>query len=386
MKIIADQNIPFVEKCVAHLGKVELYHGRKITPEAVADADALLVRSITNVNEKLLAGSRIKFVATATIGFEHIDRDYLSRQNIGFSSAPGSNANSVAEYITAALLALGKKHKITLAGKSIGIVGVGNVGSRVARKCAALGMKTVLNDPPLARQTGDAKYRPLDEILACDFVTLHTPLTKDGPDKTYHLADAAFFSRIKKGAFFFNTSRGSVMDTVALKKAMQNKHLAGVVLDVWESEPNIDPELLANVDLSTPHIAGYSFDGKVAGLIMIYEALCRHFNLQPTHTIQDFLPPAQTPEIHLTADDLKQDEQRLIHDIVQRIYVINRDDFNTREILLQEPDKRGEFFDALRKNYPERREFQNTKVYLPECNSSLARKLSGIGFQICQNK
>lgn len=386
MKIIADQNIPFVEKCIAHLGKVELYPGRKITSEVVADADALLVRSITNVNEKLLAGSRVKFVATATIGFEHIDRDYLSRRNIGFASAPGSNANSVAEYIVAALLALGKKHKFTLAGKSIGIVGVGNVGSRVARKCAALGMKTVLNDPPLARQTGEAKYRPLDEILACDFVTLHTPLTKDGIDKTYHLADASFFSRIKQGAFFFNTSRGSVMDTVALKKAMLDKHLAGVVLDVWEKEPNIDPELLAKVDLSTPHIAGYSFDGKVAGLIMIYEALCRHFNLQPTHTMQDFLPPAQTPEIHLTADEFKQDEQRIVHDIVQRIYVINRDDFNTREILLQEPDKRGEFFDLLRKNYPERREFQNTKVYLPDCNLSLAKKLSGIGFQICQSK
>ena len=383
MKIIADQNIPFVEKCVAHLGQVELYHGRKITPEIVANADALLVRSITRVDEKLLAASSVKFVATATIGFEHIDRDYLARRGIGFASAPGSNANSVAEYIVAALLAVGKKHKLTLAGKSIGIVGVGNVGSRVARKCAALGMKVVLNDPPLARQTGDSKYRPLDEILACDFVTMHTPLTKEGQDKTYHLADASFFSRIKKGAFFFNTSRGGVMDTAALKQAMQSKHLAGVVLDVWENEPNIDPELLAKVDLSTPHIAGYSFDGKVAGLIMIYEALCEHFKLRPIHTKQDFLPAPQTPEIRLTDEELKRDEQAMIHDVVQRIYVINRDDFNTREILLQEPGKRGEFFDLLRKNYHERREFQNTNVYLPDTQSSLAAKLSGIGFQIC---
>ncbi len=174
------------------------------------------------------------------------------------------------------------------------------------------------------------------------------------------------------------------MDTAALKQAMASKHLAGVVLDVWENEPNIDPELLAKVDLSTPHIAGYSFDGKVAGLIMIYEALCKHFNLKPIHTVQDFLPAPQTPAIRLSDEELKRDEQVIIHDVVQRIYVINRDDFNTREILLQEPDKRGEFFDLLRKNYPERREFQNTKVYLPDVKSPLAAKLSGIGLQICQ--
>jgi len=384
MKIVADQNIPFVEPCFAHLGDVKLCAGRKITPDLVADADALLVRSVTQVNSALLAGSRVRFVATATIGFEHIDRDYLAQHGIGFSSAPGSNANSVAEYITAALLALGKKHKFHLAGKSIGIVGVGNVGSRVANKCAALGMTTVLNDPPLARQTGDPKYRPIEEVFNCDFITLHTPLTRQGQDKTYHLADAAFFARLKKGAFFLNTSRGGVMDTHALKKTMHVKHLAGVVLDVWENEPNIDGDLLAHVDLSTPHIAGYSFDGKVAGLMMIYEALCKFFNLKAAHTIADFLPKPQVPEIRLTADQLRQFEEQIIHDVVQSIYVINRDDFNTREILLQEPAKRGEFFDMLRKNYPERREFQNTKVFVPDTHSSLTRKLAGIGFQICQ--
>ncbi|HML75092.1 MAG TPA: 4-phosphoerythronate dehydrogenase PdxB [Anaerohalosphaeraceae bacterium] len=384
MKIVADQNIPFVEPCCAHLGQVKLCPGRKITPDLVADADALLVRSVTQVNSALLTGSRVRFVATATIGFEHIDRDYLAQHGIGFSSAPGSNANSVAEYITAALLALGKKHKFHLAGKTIGIVGVGNVGSRVAKKCDAMGMTTVLNDPPLARQTGDPKYRPIDEVFNCDFVTLHTPLTREGQDKTYHLADAAFFARLKKGAFFLNTSRGGVMDTHALKKAMHVKHLAGVVLDVWENEPNIDGDLLARVDLSTPHIAGYSFDGKVAGLMMIYEALCKFFNLKTAHTIADFLPKPQVPEIRLTTDQLKQFEEQIIHDVVQSIYVINRDDFNTREILLQESTKRGEFFDMLRKNYPERREFQNTKVFVPDTRSSLARKLAGIGFQICQ--
>jgi erythronate-4-phosphate dehydrogenase len=386
MKIVADQNIPFVEQCFAHLGQVELFPGRKITHEAVADADVLLVRSITKVNQSLLAHSKIKFVATATIGFEHVDLDYLARNNIGFASAPGSNANSVAEYIVSALLALGKKYKFKVAGKSIGIVGVGNVGSKVAVKCAALGMKTVLNDPPLARKTGDPKYRPLDELFGCDFVTFHTPLTKDGPDKTYHLADATFFGKLKKGAFFFNTSRGSVMETAALKQAMEEKKLAGVVLDVWENEPNIDPQLLADVDLSTPHIAGYSFDGKVAGLIMIYNAACDYFKHKPQHNLGDFLPEPKVAQIHITHEDLKQDEEHLIHNIVQQVYVLNRDDFNTREILLQEPEKRGEFFDLLRKNYPQRREFQNTKVYLPDPSSSLAQMLAGIGFKICQEK
>jgi erythronate-4-phosphate dehydrogenase len=386
MKIVADQNIPFAEQCFSHLGKVELFPGRKITPDAISDADVLLVRSVTKVNASLLAQSKVKFVATATIGFEHIDLDCLARSNIGFASAPGSNANSVAEYITAALLALGKKYKFKLAGKSIGIIGVGNVGSRVAVKCAALGMKTVLNDPPLARKTGDPKYRPLEEVFGCDFVTFHTPLTKEGPDKTYHLADAAFLGRLKKGTFFFNTSRGSVMETIPLQQAMEDKWLAGVVLDVWENEPNIDPELLADVDLSTPHIAGYSFDGKVAGLIMIYNAVCDYFKCKVQHTIQDFLPPPKIAEIHIAPEDLTRDEEQIIHDTVQQVYVINRDDFNTREILLQEPAKRGEFFDILRKNYPQRREFHNTKVFLPDMNSTLARKISGIGFQICQSR
>jgi erythronate-4-phosphate dehydrogenase len=385
MKIVADQNIPFAEECFAHLGKVELLGGRKITPESLADADVLLVRSITKVNAALLAKSPVKFVATATIGFEHVDREYLAGRNIGFTSAPGSNANSVAEYIVAALLALGKKYKFTLAGKSIGIVGVGNVGSKVAVKCAALGMKTILNDPPLARKTNDPKYLSLDEIFNCDFITMHTPLTKEGPDKTYHLADQSFFARMKKGALFFNTSRGSVMQTAALKEVMEQKKLGGVVLDVWENEPNIDPWLLANVDLSTPHIAGYSFDGKVAGLMMIYNAVCDYFNCKPQHNLQDFLPPPKVAEIHITPEDLSQDPEQLIHSTVQQVYVINRDDFNTREILLQEPAKRGEFFDLLRKNYPQRREFQNTKVCLPDTHSKLAQSIEGIGFKVCQN-
>ncbi|MCF7955746.1 MAG: 4-phosphoerythronate dehydrogenase [Phycisphaerae bacterium] len=380
MKIIADMNIPFVKECFSSIGDVTLVGGRDITPGLVKDADILLVRSITKVNEELLGGSRVKFAATATIGMDHIDLDYLDRGGIGFSSAPGSNANSVAEYVIAALLALGKKYKFVLEGKSIGIVGVGNVGRKVEKKAAALGMKVVLNDPPLKRQTGDDKYRPLEEIFQCDFVTMHTPLTFDGADKTFHLADEKFFASMKKGSFFFNSSRGGVHATAALKAVLASKAIAGAVLDVWENEPDIDNELLLKVDLSTPHIAGYSYDGKVAGMMMIYEAACRHFGLEIKHCIDDFLPVPEIPEI--TIDPSAADEQRIIHDTVQSIYVINRDDFNTREILIVEPEGRGKWFDDLRKTYPVRREFQNTKIVIEDKESKLAKKLVGIGFKI----
>lgn len=384
MKIIADQNIPFVQECFSSIGDVTLVGGRQITPELVRDADILLVRSITKVNADLLEAARVKFAATATIGVEHIDQAYLASRGIGFASAPGSNANSVAEYIVAALLVLGKKYQYALAGKSIGVVGVGNVGSKVARKCEALGMRVVLNDPPLARQSGDAKYRPLQEVLDCDFVTMHTPLTRQGQDATYHLAGLAFFERLKNGAVFLNSSRGKVHDNTALKAAIESDKLGAVVLDVWENEPAIDPWLLQKVDLSTPHIAGYSYDGKVAGMTMIYQACCEHFGLKAVHTATDFLPAPQVPEICIDANPLKQDEERVIHDTVQQVYVINRDDFNTREILLQPEDERPAWFDGLRKEYPIRREFQNTVVRLPQGHGTLAEKLNGIGFQIVQ--
>lgn len=379
MKIIADANIPFVEECFSSIGDVKVVRGREITPAIVADADILLVRSVTKVNADLLSGSKVKFVATATIGFEHIDTKYLRREKIGFASAPGSNANSVAEYIVAALLTIAKKHKILLERKTIGIIGIGNVGSRVAQKCTALGMKIYLNDPPLSRRAGDAKYLPIEELYNCDFLTLHTPLTFEGQDKTFHLADEKFFNSLKAGCVFLNTSRGGVVDTNALKAAIKNKRLKAVALDVWENEPNIDNGLLRLVDIGTSHIAGYSLDGKIAGMIMIYNAACEHLGVRPKYTIDDFLPKTDTPEIKIRSDI---DQQNVIHDAVREIYTINRDDFNTREILMVPQKNRGRFFEDLRKNYPIRREFHNTTVILKDKCGSLADKLAGIGFQI----
>jgi erythronate-4-phosphate dehydrogenase len=382
MKIVADKNIPFVADCFSSVGEVELVGGREITPSVVADADMLLVRSVTPVGAELLAGSKVRFVATATIGFDHIDIEYLLRNNIGFASAPGSNANSAAEYVIAGLLEIGQRYGLDLEGKSIGIIGVGNVGSRVAKKCEALGMQVYLNDPPLQRQTGEAKYLPIEELFDCDFVTLHTPLTFEGVDKTYHLADESFFRSLKEGCVFFNASRGGVVDSIALKAAIRSGRLKTVVLDVWENEPNIDAELLEMVDIGTPHIAGYSLDGKVAGMIMIYEAACKYFGLEAKFDIEDFLPKPAVCE--LKVDSNKGAEQELLFGAVRKIYRIDQDDARLRRILEKPVEKRGEYFDGLRKNYPVRREFHNTTVVIKDRNESLARKLEGIGFLLSQ--
>jgi erythronate-4-phosphate dehydrogenase len=378
MKIVADANIPFVKECFSSIGEVTVVGGREITPWIVADADILLVRSITPVGVDLLAGSKIRFVGTATIGFDHIDIDFLSRNNIGFASAPGSNANSAAEYVIAGLLEIGQRYALDLEGRSIGIVGVGNVGGRVAKKCAAMGMDVYLNDPPLKRQTGDEKYLPLERLFDCDFITLHTPLTFEGPDKTYHLADEKFFKSLKERCVFVNASRGGVVDSGALKSAIRSGRLRAVVLDVWENEPDIDIELLKMVDIGTPHIAGYSLDGKIAGMIMIYKAACEYFGAEPKFDIEDFLPEPAVPELKINPNITN--EQDALLSAVQKIYRIDKDDVRLRRILDKPAENRCRHFDNLRKNYPVRREFQNTSVIVKDASSSLAKKLVGIGF------
>jgi len=382
MKIIADANIPFVRECFSSIGDVEAIGGREITRDAVADADVLLVRSITPVFADLLTGSKVRFVATATIGFDHIDLDFLRRNCIGFASAPGSNANSAAEYVIAALLEIGSRHKISLEGKSIGVIGVGNVGSRVAEKCRALGMEVLLNDPPLYRQTDDAKYLPIQELFDCDFITFHTPLTFEGIDKTFHLADEGFFNSLKTGCVFVNASRGSVVDGMALKAAIQAGRLRAVALDVWENEPNIETELLEMVDIGTPHIAGYSLDGKIAGMIMIYKSACEFFGIEPEFYIEDFLPEPDVKVIELNPKSGNQQDALL--EAVRKVYSIDRDDMRLRQVLDEPAEKRGQFFDNLRKNYPVRREFQNTEIIIEGTGGGLAKKLSGIGFKVTE--
>ena len=384
MKIVADANIPYVAECFSSIGQVQVIGGREIKKDIVADADILLVRSITPVFADLLTGSKVRFVATATIGFDHVDVGFLRHNAIGFTSAPGSNANSAAEYVIAAILEITQKHQISLENKTIGIIGVGNVGSRVMKKCQALGMKVLLNDPPLYRQTGDPKYLQLDELFNCDFITFHTPLSFDGIDKTFHLANENFFNSLKEDCVFINASRGGVVDTKSLKASMQANRLKAVVLDVWENEPNIDASLLEKVDICTPHIAGYSLDGKIAGLIMIYKSICEYFGIEPEHEACDFLPEPDVKTIEIT--DEPQNEQEIILNTVREVYDINRDDANLRKISNESDQNKGKFFDNLRKTYPIRREFQNTRAVLKDINTPLANKLHGIGFEVVTNE
>ena len=297
LRILADENIPYVREAFAPLGSVKTLSGRAMTAAAAREADLLLVRSITTVDRAFLEGSPVRFVATATIGEDHVDKAYLAERGIAFSSAPGSNADSVRQYVTAALLALAERFELDLSSLALGIIGVGHVGSRVWRNAVALGLRCVLNDPPQARTTGDPRYRPLDEIFACDLVTLHTPLTREGPDATFHLADESFIRRLKRGAILINTSRGAVADGEAIKRALDDGHLRACVLDVWEGEPRVDVDLLERAAIGTPHISGYSFDGKVNGTRQIYEAACRFLGIAPTWNPAPLLPAPECPSV-----------------------------------------------------------------------------------------
>lgn len=380
MRILADENIPLVQDAFSDLGEVATLSGRAITPDAVREADILVVRSITQVDSRLLDGSRVRFVGTATIGTDHIDQEYLKERGIGFSAAPGSNAESVAEYVTAALLQLSLRLGRNLDSLAIGIVGVGNVGSRVARNCRSLGMTVLLNDPPLQRATANAGYLPLEALRDADIITFHVPLTNSGPDKTRHLADAAFLGDLKKNTILINTSRGAVVDNTALLQALESGHLADAVLDVWEGEPNISIPLLQRVAIATPHIAGYSYDGKVLGTRMIRDAAGTFFNIPSTWQPSSHQPDSFTNQTRIATLGKSQDDG--LREAVTSCYDIMLDDTQTRALVSMETDKRPLYFDQLRKNYRVRREFDNTEITLEPFNQEYARALAALRFQV----
>jgi erythronate-4-phosphate dehydrogenase len=372
MLVIADENIPYVREAFERVGEVQLFPGRVIENSLLKKADILLVRSVTPVDEELLAGTPIKFVGTVTIGVDHIDLDYLKDKGIGFASAPGSNANSVAEYVVAALLVLADKFQFNLAEKTLAIIGVGNVGRLVLEKVRALGMTVLQNDPPLFRQTKNPAFLPLEVMFKADIITLHVPLTSEGEDKTYHLVDEWFLNRMKRGSFLINTSRGPVVKTEALIECLKNKHLKGAVLDVWEGEPEINLELLKLVTLGTPHIAGYSLDGKVRGVEMIYQAVCQYFQLPSTWHPWPNLPRGEVSFIKAKNENLKE--------VILKAYNIQADDEKLRKIISYPPTDQGKYFDGLRKNYPVRREFSQIKVEVDKLR--LKNILGRLRFQI----
>ncbi len=380
MKIVVDADIPFVQSVFGDLGEVRTLDVTEISRATVRDADVLIVRSESKVTRDLLEGSGVRFVGTATIGSDHVDLQYLREKSIGFANAPGSNANAVAEFVIAALLLISQRRGFALKGKTLGVVGVGNIGSRVVKMAKAMGMQVLENDPPLARVTRESRFLSLGSLIEADVVTLHVPLTMDGEDATYHLFDRAPLSNMKPGSILVNTSRGGVVETTALKAALAGGNLAGAVLDVWENEPAIDVELLSITTLGTPHVAGYSLEGKVNATMMIYQAVCRHFGLSPKQDVRAERSRPEHLRIQIPAD--VADAEDVIRTSVSQCYAIEQDDVRLRAVLSMREEERSEYFTRLRFEYPLRREFSNVIVILPYVNEPVGDILKSLGFLV----
>ena len=376
LNIVIDENISLAEEAFSQFGNVKLYSGREITNDKLKNADALIVRSITKVNEELLKGTPVKFVGTATIGTDHIDKDYLKKNNIYFSDAAGCNSHAVAEYVFTSLFYLAKVKNISLKNKTIGVAGIGNIGSKVVKLAEAFGMKVLKNDPPLKRKTNSNDFVSLDEILKADIISFHVPLNKEGIDKTVHLLDENKLKQIKEDAILINASRGEVIDNSALLQLLKHKRL-NVILDVWENEPNVNTELLEKIDIATPHIAGYSLEGKVNGTKIIYNALCAYLNSDSEWAPK--LPIIEKDKFEFnTALELKN----AFFELTKNIYDIKSDDLRMRKTLELTPSERGKYFDKMRKEYPFRREFSNYKVELTESNKNPEEVLKAFRFNI----
>ena len=383
MQFVVDENIPFAREAFSHLGSVTLLPGRSITRETIRNAHALIVRSVTRVDATLLTDTNVQFVGTATSGVEHIDREYLAAHNIGFAAALGCNANAVAEYVLTALLVTAHTKELRLSGKTLGVIGAGRIGSIVAAKAPALGIQTLLHDPPLARATGEQRYRSMAETLQADFITLHVPLTYDGPDATFHLIGADELAQMAPSAILINTARGEVVDNAALLKALTGGTIGVAILDVWEREPAIDWNLLDRVTLGSPHIAGYSSDGKINGTMMVYHACCRFWGIEPAWVPPSDPPAAPAPGSlpHLQFDATGKDFQTLTHDILATLYDLRADHGRMQDILAVPEPLRPQAFDRLRRDYPHRREFAGSPISITGGDRNLIARLQTLGIR-----
>ncbi len=373
MKIIADENITFAEEAFSLVGNVTLLPGNQISRECILNADALIVRSVTRVDKKLLENSSVRFVGTATIGTDHIDIDYLNEKGIVFSDAKGCNKYAVAEYILSVLSDICTRRNVSLTDKSMGIIGWGNIGKIVELYASLLGMKTIVNDPPLEegdresnrvteRQSDKERndecisFHSLEEALGCDFVTFHCPLNKSGRFKSYHLLNENNIDLLKSGCFLINAARGAVISSVALKQRLLKQKDVFFYADVWENEPYIDKELLDVAEIGTAHIAGYTLEGKINGTKIIYEKLCDFTGKAATW--QPFLPEVKDSVINLSGINSLQEA---VIRICGKAGSLRQDDS-----LLRNSFNRGvnssECFTGLRKNYLHRREFNSYSV------------------------
>lgn len=368
MKIVADDKIPYLKGVFEPYAEVVYLPGGKITPADVADADALITRTRTRCDKALLRNSKVRIVATATIGIDHLNTAELDEIGIMWRNAPGCNADSVKNYIASALASLDRD----LSGMTLGIIGVGHVGKKIAEVGRAFRMNVLLNDPPRAEAEGDSEFTCLAELLEkSDIVTLHVPLENSGKYPTANMADEKFFAQMKRGAYFFNSCRGEVMDKAAFIAAKNSGKIAGALIDVWPDEPDLDPELLAAVEIGTPHIAGYSREGKANGTTASVRAVAEFFDIPQLKNFQlPELPPPVFPEIIELDSALSVPQQ--ISRAVLHVYDVRKDAAELKSAPAQ--------FEALRGSYWNRREFSAYTVKNSSPETENALKL--LGFKI----
>ena len=374
MRIIADEKIPFLRGVLEPYAEMVYLPGDRISRNDLLNTDALLIRTRTKCTESLLWDTPVKFIGTATIGFDHIDIACCNKKNIKWTNSPGCNSSSVQQYITAALLKLEKEHHFILKDKTLGIIGAGNVGSKVEKSARALGMNILLNDPPRERREGTKGFTDLETLLKdSDIITLHVPLNIVGEDQTYHLFDEENFGKLRSGVWFINSSRGEVAESAALKKALNTGKLTGAILDVWENEPDIDQELMRSAYIATPHIAGYSTDGKANGTAMAVNSLCRHFNLPLNDWYPDNVPEPVSPCIKI--DCRGRIDSDILWEAIVHTYDISVDDNSLR----RSPSE----FEKQRGDYRLRREFSAYRVELTGGTDKVSEILKTLGFSVC---
>ena len=377
MKIVADEDISLVPEFFSHMGEVEQMPGRDISTRAIKDCDVLLVRSVTPVHEGFLAESGVKFVGTATTGIDHIDLDFLKKNGIGFADAAGCNSNAVVEYVLGILFLLGERHHFPLQEKTVGIIGAGRIGSRLRKKLEALDVQCFSYDPFLEEQ-GVSGLCSLEEVLHADIISLHPSLSTSGPYPSYHLLDQEQFQGMKQSVILVNMSRGPVIESRALLNHLKGSDMIAV-LDVWEDEPDIRLELLDHTEIATPHIAGYSLEGKLKGTEMIYHKVCDFFTLPKKHQLSDFIPLPLLLGLCLGEGG---SPEAMIHTAIQSCVNVCYDDWALRQTRKLDDKSRGKAFDVLRKTYPLRREFHHIKIDFEKPQLVLAKQFRALGFQV----
>ncbi|MGB4074817.1 4-phosphoerythronate dehydrogenase PdxB [Pseudomonas sp.] len=381
MRIVADENIPLLDEFFAGFGEIHRLPGRGIDAAAVADADLLLVRSVTQVDRALLEGSAVKFVGTCTIGTDHLNLDYFQQASIAWASAPGCNARGVVDYVLGSLLVLAEQQGVDLASRTYGVIGAGQVGSRLLKVLRGLGWRVLVCDPPRqAAEGGD--FVSLQQVLAeCDVISLHAPLERLGEHPTHHLFNQARLAALKPGSWLINASRGAVVDNQALRQLLAQRSDLQVVLDVWEGEPQADVELVALCRIATPHIAGYSLDGKLRGTAQIYQALCQHLGVAPSVELAQLMPAAWLSDLTI---DASADPAWALASICRAVYDPRRDDADFRRSLQGDATTRRATFDGLRKHYPMRREIDGLDVSIKGDAPVLVSLVQALGARLNQ--